>query len=70
MKARPKVGDQVEFKYYQLRRTGKIISVAETGVHFVIKTSKNKSLKVKHVRIPLSRIIQILPSARGQPIFI
>ena len=65
MKERPKVGDQVEFRYYQLRRKGKIVTVAETGVHFVIKSSKTKSLKVKHIRVPLSRIIRIVPSARG-----
>ena len=64
MKERPKVGEHVEFLYYRLPRKGMIISVvAETGVHFVIKASKTKSLKVRHLRIPLSQIIRILPSA-------
>ncbi len=63
MKERPKTGDRVEFLYRRLSRVGTIIAVAETGVHFVIKASKTKSLKVRHLRIPLSKIIRILPSA-------
>ena len=66
-KERPKVGEYVEFRYRRLPRTGKIVTVAETGVHFVIKTLKTKSMNSKHVLIPLSQIIRILPSARGQP---
>ena len=68
MKERPKTGDRVEFFYRRLPRMGTVIAVAETGVHFVIKISKTKFIKSKHLRIPLSKIIRILPSARGQPI--
>lgn len=69
MKERPKVGEHVEFLYHRLPRKGIIINVvAETGVHFVIKASKTKSTKVRYIRVPLSRIIRILHSVRGQPI--
>ena len=67
MKERPKNGDHVEFFYHRLPRIGTVIAVAETGVHFVIKTTKTKLMKVRHLRIPLSKIIRILPSARVQP---
>jgi len=63
MKERPKAGDRVEFFYHRLPRTGTVIAVAETGVHFVIKTSKTKRMLSKNLPVPLSKIIRILPSA-------
>lgn len=59
MKERPKIGDRVKFRYRGLK-TGKVIAVAVTGVHFLIEMS---GYRYKHMRrlIGINAIIEILP---------
>lgn len=59
MKERPKAGDRVEFWLRRGVHKGKVIAVAETGVHFSIKTLIGG--KYRYKRIGLDAIIKILP---------
>jgi len=63
MKPRPKVGDRVEFRHYGLK-TGEVIAVAETGVHFLVKYPAGR-YKYKRRLVGISFIIRILPEAEG-----
>lgn len=61
MKERPKIGDFIEFKNRGLIRTGTVVAVAETGVHFLVEMSLTSTITRKSLRrIGLSAIIQIL----------
>jgi len=58
MKERPKVGDRVEFERRGVR-TGVVISVAETGVHFLVEVSAGHRRLLRQVGV--HAIIRILP---------
>ena len=58
MKKKPKVGDRVEFRYRGVHR-GKVVAVAVTGAHFLIKMPIGS--KYKQRQIGINDIIQILP---------
>ncbi len=57
MKERPKVGDRVEFQYRGVK-IGKVVAIAETDAHFLIKMPTGK---YRYLRIGINDIIQILP---------
>jgi len=59
MRERPKVGDRVEFKHRRGVRTGTVIGVAETGVHFLIELREPG--RFRHRRVGIGRIVRILP---------
>jgi len=70
MKMRPKVGDRVEFKCRGVR-IGKVVAVAETGVHFLIEAPFISPIARKpfevgvnnmNLRIAINKIIRILPN--------
>lgn len=59
MKPRPKVGDHVKFQY-RGERTGTVLAVAMTGVHFLIEWSSGRYKTIRRL-IGINRIIEILP---------
>lgn len=82
MKRRPKVGDRVEFTYRRRsKKRGKVIAIAETGVHYMVETPRSPrrsgewsyegamyNPELTKLRVPLSKIIRILPSVTtGSP---
>jgi len=60
VKERPKVGDRVKFQY-RGKKTGVVIAVAVTGVHFLIRYSSSR-YKHMHKLIGINAIIRILPA--------
>ena len=59
MKPRPKVGDRVKFRY-RGERTGTVLAIAMTGVHFLIEWSSGKYKTIRRL-IGINKIIRILP---------
>jgi len=60
IKGRPKIGDRVEFRAYNITRIGTVVAiVAETGAHFRIKMPPG--FRYKYRKIGINNIIKILP---------
>ncbi|MBA7688484.1 hypothetical protein ES703_96966 [subsurface metagenome] len=59
MKMRPKVGDRVEFRSHGSSRIGKVVAIAETDAHFLIRMPIR--YKYKSIQIGIDSIIRILP---------
>jgi len=64
LKERPKVGDRVKFRSHGHARTGKVLAVAVTDVHFLIEI-ETPGFKYKYRKTRLNDIIRILPSLRS-----